>query len=162
MEDDGAIAQWMKSSVERETINEMRVKAVILEEVEAMGWRIPSRTEVEPRPKDTEVVSFTDFHYFGFGLLGHPLLKWLLHYYGLRLHDLTPEGILHLSVFILQCEGFLGVPAHHVMWRYLFEVRRSWNGARCPRMGGASIQLHTGMEDRYLRRDRYHSTDMGW
>ena len=74
------------------------------------------RSEVELRPKENEVVSFVPFHLLGFGLLAHPLLRWLLYYYGLRLHDLTPEGILHLSVFIMLCEGFLGIPAHYDLW----------------------------------------------
>ena len=50
----------------------------------------------------------------------HPLLRWLLYYYGLYLHDLTLEGILHLSVFIMLCEGFLGIPAHYDLWLFLF------------------------------------------
>ena len=59
------------------------------------------RSEVELRPKENEVVSFVPFHLLGFGLSAHPLLRWLPYYYGLRLHDLTLEGILHLSVFII-------------------------------------------------------------
>ena len=75
---------------------------------------------MEPRSKENEVVSFAHFHSFGFGVLVHPLLWWLLYYYELRLHDLTPQGILHLSVFIMLCEGFLGVPAHYELWQSLF------------------------------------------
>ena len=88
----------------------------------AIMWRVPPRTKVEPRPKENEVVSFTHFHSFGFGEPVPPLLRWLLYYYGLRLHDLTLEGILHLFVFIMLCEGFLGVPAHYEPWRSLFRV----------------------------------------
>ena len=75
---------------------------------------------MEPRLKENDVVSFVPFHLLGFGLSTHPLLRWLLYYYGLRLHDLTPEGILHLSVFIMLCEGFLGIPAHYGLWWFLF------------------------------------------
>ena len=80
------------------------------------------RTEVEPRPEENDVVSFTHFHSFGFGVPAHPLLWWLLYYYGLCLPDLTLQGILHLSVFIMLCEGFLGVPAHYEPWWSLFWV----------------------------------------
>ena len=69
--------------------------------------------------------SFARFHSFGFMVLAHPLLRWLLYYYGLRLHDLTLEGILHLSIFIMLCEGFLGVPTHYELWRSLFQVVHS-------------------------------------
>ena len=83
-------------------------------------WRVPPRTEVEPKLEENEVVSFAHFHSFGFEVPVHPLLWWLVHYYGLRLHDLTPKGILHLSIFIMLCKGFLGVPVHYELWRSLF------------------------------------------
>ena len=81
-----------------------------------IGWRVPPRTEVEPRPEENEVVSFAGFYSFGFGVTIDPLLQWLLYYYGICLHDLTPEEILHLSVFIMLCEGFLGIPINYDLW----------------------------------------------
>ena len=80
-----------------------------------LGWRVPMRSKVEPRPKENEVISFVPFHLLGFGLLAHPLLRWLLYYY-----DLTLEGILHLWVFIMLCEGFLGILAHYDLCHFLF------------------------------------------
>ena len=93
---------------------------MILEAIEELGWRVLARSKVEPRPKENEVISFIPFHLLGFGLPAHPLLRWLLYYYGLCLHDLTLEEILRLSVFIMLCEGFLGIPAHYDLWRILF------------------------------------------
>ena len=93
---------------------------MIPEATEELRWRVLARSEVEPRPKENEVVSFIPFYLLGFGLPAHPLLRWLLYYYGLRLHDLTLEGILHLLVFIMLCEGFLGIPAHYDLWWFLF------------------------------------------
>ena len=104
--------QWTKLSIDRKAFDELRLNAVIPEAPDVIGWRVPPRTEVEPRPEENEVVSFAHFHSFGFVVPAHPLLRWLLYYYGVGLHDLTPEGIFHLSVFIMLCEGFLGVPAH--------------------------------------------------
>jgi hypothetical protein len=95
-------------------------EGVILEAAVDLGWRVPARSEVEPRLKENEVVSFISFHLLGSRLLVHPLLRWLLYYYGLYLHDLTPDGILHLSVFIMLCEGFLGIHAHDDLWWILF------------------------------------------
>ena len=82
--------QWMKSFVDRKAFDELQLNMVILEASDVIKWRAPLRTEVEPRPKENEVVSFTHFHSFGFGEPVPPLLRWLLYYYGLRLHDLTP------------------------------------------------------------------------
>ena len=101
------MAQWTRSSVDRAEFDKLRERGVISETTEELGWRVPMRSEVEPRPKENEVISFIPFHLLGFGLPAHPLLRWLLYYYRLCLHDLTPEGILHHSVFIMLCEGFL-------------------------------------------------------
>ena len=93
---------------------------MILEAIEELGWRVLARSEVEPRLKENEVISFVPFHLLGFGLLAYPLLRWLLYYYGLCLHDLTLEGILHLSVFIMLCKGFMGISTHYDLWWILF------------------------------------------
>ena len=93
----------------------MQERRVIPEAAEELGWRVLVRSEVELRPKENEVISFVPFHLLGFRLPAHPLLRWLLYYYGLRLHDLTPKGILHLSIFIMLCVGFLGIPAHYYL-----------------------------------------------
>ena len=82
--------QWTKSSVDRKVFDEMRLNAVITNATDAIGWSVLLRTEVEPRPKENVVVSFAHFHSFGFGVPTHPFLWWLLYYYGLHLHDLTP------------------------------------------------------------------------
>ena len=42
------ITQWMKSSVNRKTFNELLLKVVIPEAADAIGLRVPPRTEVEP------------------------------------------------------------------------------------------------------------------
>jgi hypothetical protein len=117
---------------------------------------------VEPRPKENEVVSFAYFHSFGFRVPLHPLLWWLLYYYGLCVHELTPQGILHLSIFIMLCEGFLGVPASMCCGGLYSGWFAQRPGVHLPRMGGTLIKLHSRMEDRYLSLDHYPSTDLGW
>ena len=114
------MAEWTRSSVDRAEFDQLRERGVILEAIEELGWRVPVRSKVEPRSKENDIVSFVPIHLLGFGLLAHPLLRWLLYYYGLCLLDLTPKGILHLSVFIMLCEGFLGIAAHYDLWWILF------------------------------------------
>ena len=80
----------MKSSIDYKAFDELQLKAVTLKVADVIGWRVLPRTEVEPRPEENEVVSFAYFHSFGFEVLVHPLLRWLLYYYGLCLHNLTP------------------------------------------------------------------------
>jgi hypothetical protein len=114
------MVEWTRPSVDRDEFDQLQERRVNPKAAKELEWRVLARSEVESRLKENEVVSFVPFHLLGFGLPVHLLLRWLLYYYGLCLHDLTPEGILHLSVFIMLCEGFLGIPAHYDLWRILF------------------------------------------
>jgi hypothetical protein len=73
---------------------------MIPEATDMIRWIVLPRTKVEPSPEEDKVVSFTHFYSFGFEVPVHPLLRWLLCYYGLRLHDLThpPPLYLHHAV----------------------------------------------------------------
>ncbi|KAK1661156.1 hypothetical protein QYE76_049315 [Lolium multiflorum] len=37
---------------------------------------------------------------------------------------MTPNSILHLSIFITMCEAFLGIDPHWGLWRKIFYVKR--------------------------------------
>ena len=63
----------------------------------------------------------------------------LLFFYGLRLHDLTPEGILHIRTFITLCKAFLGIAPHFTLWRWVFQVVPLFPGGAFLAMGGARI-----------------------
>jgi hypothetical protein len=39
-------------------------------------------------------------------------VRGLLHFYGIQMHHLTPNGVLHIACFITLCEGFLGTRPH--------------------------------------------------
>ena len=94
----------------------MREREAIPEATKELGWSVPARSEVELRLKENDIISFVPFYLLGFGLPAHPSLRWFLYYYGLCLHDRTLEGILHLSVFIMLCEDFLGIPTRYDLW----------------------------------------------
>ena len=103
-------------------LNKMWRKAVISEATQAAHWRAPSRFEMEPRPEADEIVSFAPFHRHWFGLPLHLFLRGLLYFYELRLHDLTPVGISHISVFIMLCET-LRIEPHFEFWWCIFAWR---------------------------------------
>jgi hypothetical protein len=50
-------------------------------------------------PVEGYVVSFTIFYEQG-DVPPHPFLHSLLRYYGLKLHHLTPSGVLHITIFV--------------------------------------------------------------
>ena len=52
----------------------------------------------------------------------HRFLRGLLHYYGLELQHLNPNGIQHISAFVALCEGYLGIEPHFELWKYFFAV----------------------------------------
>ncbi|KAK1616863.1 hypothetical protein QYE76_022380 [Lolium multiflorum] len=43
---------------------------------------------------------------------------------GFRLHQLTPNSILHISIFITLCECFLGIHPHWGLWKHIFYLPR--------------------------------------
>jgi len=107
---------------------------------------------MEPRPEENEVISFAHFDSSGFGVLAHSSLWWLLYYYGLRLHRGSSCYVMASleSLPTMSCGGpYFG---------WLARAR----GVHLPQMGGALIQLHPGLEDRYLSLDSYPSEDLGW
>ncbi|KAK1616783.1 hypothetical protein QYE76_022300 [Lolium multiflorum] len=63
----------------------------------------------------------------------HEFLRSLLFFYGIQLWQLTPNSILHLSIFITVCEAFLGINPHWGLWRKIFYVKRH-NGNEAPHM----------------------------
>lgn len=70
---------------------------MILAAAKALGWQVSPGSEEELRPSKDEIVSFILFHEYVFGLLVHPFLWELLYFYGLHLHNLTPERILQFT-----------------------------------------------------------------
>ena len=81
--------------------------------------------EPVPAPTADERVCFQAFFPLGFALPIHPFVRGLLYSYRLQLHDLTPNGILHISCFITLCEAFLGIYPHWGLWKCLFNIKRT-------------------------------------
>jgi hypothetical protein len=77
-----------------------------------------------PRPPPGFRVLFIAFLLRGLSLPPHPFLCGLLFAYGIQLHDLNPNTILHIACFITLCECFLGIEPHWVLWHRIFIIRR--------------------------------------
>jgi hypothetical protein len=69
-------------------------------------------------------VIFLAFLLRGLSLPPHPFLRGLLFAYGVQLHDLNPNTILHIACFITLCECFLGIEPHWALWRRIFMIRQ--------------------------------------
>ena len=114
------MVEWGPSVVTEAEIGKMEEDRLVSKDVLAVGWRLSTVGELASMPRDQEIVFFTEFHRLGLGLPLHPFLWGLLFFYGLRLHDQTPEGILHIATFITLCEAFLGIAPHFALWRWVF------------------------------------------
>jgi hypothetical protein len=80
--------------------------------------------EIIPRPPPGFRVIFLAFLLRGLSLPPDPFLRGLLFAYGVQLHDLNPNTILHIACFITLCECFLGIEPHWALWRRIFMIRQ--------------------------------------
>ena len=115
---------WPPSNVTKSTLD-ARVKAGILRpltDAELPEWIVPSANDREPNPPPGYVVCFLSFLDRGFETPAGRLIRAILHYYEVELHNLNSNSIMQAAVFTTVCEGFLGVPPHWNLWLHLFKA----------------------------------------
>ena len=132
---------WTRSSVTEDTLSEYRQKGW-LPPADQLAARAPG-LEVRPDPRNGERVCFAEFLPRGFSLPLHDFVRGLLYAYGLQIHDLTPNSIMHIACFMVLCECFLGVSPSWALWKHIFKVRHNCRGKRpCP-VGGFQVQVRS-------------------
>src|ERR1043165_7559654 len=99
--------KWERSTFEATDLSSLVADGLVV----GGDVRIPGN-EPTPAQAADERVCFQAFFPRGFSLPLHPFVRGLLYSYRLQLHDLTPNGILHIACFITLCEAFLGVYPH--------------------------------------------------
>jgi hypothetical protein len=91
---------------------------------------------------------FLAFLLCGLSLPTHEFLRGLLFVYGVQLHQLTPNSILHTACFVTLCESFLGIEPHFLLWRSIFRLHPSVSLSNKPKLGGAVVSVRP--EAQYL------------
>ena len=86
-----------------------------------MEWLAPGN-ERYPEPPQGYVVSFLAFHVRGFAMPAHRFLREILHHFKVALHELAPNGLQQVAVFVALCEGFLGIDPHFDLFLYFFKA----------------------------------------
>jgi hypothetical protein len=117
-----------------------------------MEWLVPRDKEVV-WPLDGYIVSFLTFHERDLASPPHRFLCGLLHYYGLEIQHLTPNGIQHIATSVALYEGFLGVD-HTLNCGGTFlvsssRIRGKFGTAKEPPISCASIHLRGSWASKY-------------
>ncbi|KAK1604285.1 hypothetical protein QYE76_027958, partial [Lolium multiflorum] len=130
-------SEWERSKLSAQDTNLLK-KLGLNKKPNAL--RFPSE-ESYPTPPMGYRVSFIDHLIRGLSAPIHPFLRGLLFVYGLQLHHLTPNSILHISIFITLCEAFLGVQPNWALWKRIFFCRRNGSPNVAYNIGGVVISV---------------------
>jgi hypothetical protein len=135
---------WVRSTISKKEVQKAKADGFIAAEDSII---FPS-TERIPKPPSGYRVMFLAFLLRGFSLPAHEFLRGLLFVYGVQLHQLTPNSLLHIACFVTLCESFLGIEPHFSLWRSIFRLRPNVSLARKPELGGAVVSVRP--EAQYL------------
>jgi hypothetical protein len=135
---------WVRSTITKKDVEKARTDGLIAAQD---SIRFPS-TERIPEPPSGYRVMFLAFLLCGLSLPAHEFLRGLLFVYGVQLHQLTPNSLLHIACFVTLCESFLGIEPHFLLWRSIFRLRPNVALRRKPKLGGAVVSVHP--EAQYL------------
>jgi hypothetical protein len=100
-------------------------------------------TERIPKPPSGYRVMFLAFLLCGLSFPAHEFLRGLLFVYSVKLHQLTPNLILHIACFVTLCESFLGIEPHWILWKFLFRLRPTIALSKKPKLGGVVVSART-------------------
>jgi hypothetical protein len=150
-----ALTSWVPSEFEQSDLTKAQDSGFL-----AGGDQVifPS-TERIPKPPSGYRVMFLAFLLRGLSFPAHEFLRGLLFVYGVQLHQLMPNSILHIACFITLCESFLGIEPHWILWKYLFRLRPSVSLSKKPELGGAVVSVRA--EAHYLEFNMASSVQ-GW
>jgi hypothetical protein len=136
--------KWVPSLFEESDLKKAKKEGFL---PEAAPIIFPGNKRI-PKPPSGYWVMFLAFLLRGLSLPAHEFLCGLLFVYGMQLHQLTPNSLLHIACFITLCESFLGIDPHWVLWKFLFCLRPSVSLAKNPELGGAVVSVRS--ESHYL------------
>ena len=96
---------WRKSKMSESLVRELESMG-LLQEQGVSQWRA-GEGEDYPMEGTLETIMFRNFVERGLTLPVSEFFYRLLQFWGIQLHHLTPQSILHLSIFTHFCEAFL-------------------------------------------------------
>jgi hypothetical protein len=139
-----ASTSWVPSDFKQKDLTKAQADGLISDDDQVI---LPSIERI-PKPPSGFRVMFLAFLLHGLSFPAHKFLRGLLFMYGVQLHQLTPNSILHIACFITLCESFLGIKLHFLLWKFLFWLCPSVALSKKPKLGRAVISIH--VESQYL------------
>jgi hypothetical protein len=127
-----ASTSWVPSEFKQKDLEKAQADGLISSDDQVI---FPSTDRI-PKPPSGFRVMFFDFLLRGLSLPAHEFLRGLLFVYGVQLHQLTPNSILHIAYFITLCESFLGIEPYFLLWKYLFRLHPSVSLTKRPELAG--------------------------
>jgi len=132
----------------------------------APAWISPLPEETEPNPPQGYVVSFVHLHERGFGVPVSNFMRALCNYYGVELHNFSPNSISQAAVFVAVCEGYLGIEVHWDLWIHLFcselfVENVQGQPKRFTHAGGLSLHLRPSKKGMYIS-NKMTTNNAGW
>ena len=110
--------EWTKSKVSAATLEEWAT-AGALPNASSGAWRAATGDE-QPWTWQGEFVMFASFLDRGLAFPSSEFFRRFFAFYGIQVHDLTPNSILHLSCFVTLYKAFLGCPPFFPLWLQIF------------------------------------------
>jgi hypothetical protein len=134
-----AVGNWVQTKVQEKDLQSAEKIGILKNDP---AETLAAGPEIIPRPPAGFQVLFLAFILRGISFPPHPFLRGLLFAYGIQLHDLNPNTILHIACFVTLCECFLGIEPHWALWHQIFIIRRPLHY----QTGGFSYQLRQDVE----------------
>ena len=124
---------WKKSKLSKVAISSL-VSRRLLQSRTLIQWQ-PAEAHGRPFERTSEIVLFKAFVERGLALPACDFLRGLLFFWGIQLHHLTPDSILHIAIFVQLCEEFLGIYPHFDLFKSLFSLNPCPNLTSIARVG---------------------------
>ena len=112
---------WLAPTTTEDQLREL-VSDGLIQSKGIADWRAPGEHWV-PALSPSEIILFVSFIRAGLCLPASAFLHRFLGYFGVSLNHLTPNVVLHLSIFVHLCEAFLGIPPSLSLFRYFFRLK---------------------------------------
>src|SRR6185369_12756974 len=142
---------WRKSKMSESVMQELE-NLGLLQTQGVIQWRA-GEGEDYPMEGTLEIVVFCDFGERGLALPMSEFFYTLLQFWGIQLHHLTLQSILHLSIFTHFYEAFIGILPHFHLFQHFFFLVPVPNATNPAVVGGCELVLRPETRGEYLTYD---------